>query len=249
MGGKALTGAFPIAKYKSVAYRRPPVARAAEGAVSARHCRLSIPASYAPGAIGRRVRRTPRSYTANSHRGGSRVWPSSVATSLKAMPCGVLNPPKGAKKSGRLRPMRAAAEFTPCESARNSPRRGQTCQPRAERSAALGAGSPRNSALKGRNKARCEHVCCAALTGHKCCGHADPGRRCAAGAASLCPGLSCGCPFGATIQPERAYGYPNFWSHPARPSAVRGIPVVVSQSRSGSPNWRALEPAAPYPRF
>ena len=143
----------------------------------------------------------------------SGVWPSSAATSLKAMPCGVLNPPKGPKKSGRLRPMRAAAEFTPCESARNSPRRGQTCQPRAERSAALGAGSPRNSALKGRNKARCEHVCCAALTGHKLT---------QGGAARLAPlrfalGFHVAAPLGRRFSPKRAYGYPNFWSHPGSP--------------------------------
>ena len=79
-------------------------------------------------------------------------------------------------------------------------------QPRAERSAALGRrGQPATKPCKGETTlaVRCaladkppvaprrEHVRCVALSGLDSCDLVYPGRRDAAGAALLCPGLVC----------------------------------------------------------
>ena len=63
---------------------------------------------------------------------------------------------------------------------------------------------PRDKALRERNNAcdRYPRRRCFALSGLGVWGHGGPGRRYAAGAASLCTGLVCGGPFGARIRPE-----------------------------------------------
>ena len=60
--------------------------------------------------------------------------------------------------------------------------------------AALGMGLMKGPALKGRNKR--SFPSCFALSGRVSAGARDPGRRSAAGAASLCPGLLSCWPFG-----------------------------------------------------
>ena len=73
--------------------------------------------------------------------------------------------------------------------------------------------------------------------------HADPGRRCAADAAPLCPGLICGCPFGAKEmvhfpdEPVRAWYRP---SGPLVPEGTAGAggAFVGAGRRSLTHGWR-----------